>query len=152
MAINGSEPAEVTSGTPSAPLPLAAGDNRIEITVTSKDGLLKQTYEITIAKPAIIVQEGYAGYAGTADTQLSEGVGGQGNQYFNYNLGAQDKYEIGYYNQNVADRKYGLVRFDNLPVPAGAIVTEATLNLYYYGTRTGSSVTDPKTLYVHPAT
>ncbi|MFB9275595.1 DNRLRE domain-containing protein [Cohnella cellulosilytica] len=148
VAINGGPAIPVANGQPSEPLPLEIGDNVIVITVTANNGARVKTYQITVPKAAVAYQEGVDGYTGTADTQLSEGTGGSGTKYYQYNLGAQHGFEVGYYNQNVSDRKYGMVRFDQLPLPEGAIVSEASLNLHHYAQRSANRARD---LFVHKA-
>ncbi|NBD22250.1 DNRLRE domain-containing protein [Paenibacillus glycinis] len=147
LSVNGETPTQIASGQQSSSFPLEIGDNRIIVTV-SIGGTIMKTYDVTVPKAAVALQQGVDGYAGTADTQLSQGTGSTGNKYYQYNLGGQHGIEVGYYNQSASDQKYGLIRFDNLPIPEGAIVSEATLNLYHYAQR---STNRPFDIFAHRA-
>jgi hypothetical protein len=153
VSLNHGEAKPVTSGQPSNALQLEIGNNLITVQVTSPGAKVQRTYTIEVAKTAIILQEGVGGYVGTTDTQISKGTGGQGNKYYQYNFGAQHGIEVGYYNQSVMDEKYGLIRFDHLPIPEGATITSATLNLYHFGSRgsNGTIANTDKEIYVHQA-
>lgn len=153
VSLNHGEAKPVLNGQPSDALQLEIGNNLITVQVTSPGAKVQRTYTIEVAKAAIVLQEGVGGYVGTTDTQISKGTGGQGNKYYQYNFGAQHGIEVGYYNQNVMDEKYGLIRFDHLPIPEGATITSATLNLYHFGSRgsNGTIANTDKEIFVHQA-
>ncbi|MFC3791835.1 cadherin-like beta sandwich domain-containing protein [Paenibacillus sp. GCM10012307] len=148
ISVNGGQPVRAVSGQQSDSFPLEIGNNVIIVNISTNDGSYVKSYKINVPKAAFAFQEGIDGYTGTADTQLSKGTGGSGTKYYQYNLGAQYGFEVGYYNQTIDDEKYGLVRFDNLPIPEGAIISEASLNLYHYAQRSTARARD---VFAHQA-
>lgn len=149
ISVNGGQPVLAVSGQQSGSFPLEIGDNVIIVNVSTNDGSNVKSYKMIVPKAAFAFQEGIDGYTGTEDTQLSKGTGGSGTKYYQYNLGSQYGFEVGYYNQTIDDEKYGLVRFDNLPIPEGAIISEASLNLYHYNQRSTARARD---VFAHQAT
>lgn len=145
VSINGEKSFLVKSGESTPALGLEIGTNVIVVDVTS--GQTTHSYRITVPKRAVRFQQGVGGYRGVADTQILQAV-----KYVDYNLGAQHKYEVGYSGPWARDQKYVLIRFDDLDIPEEAIITEASVNLYFYGDRVSSGyeiVAPNKEVYMH---
>ncbi|QYR21492.1 cadherin-like beta sandwich domain-containing protein [Paenibacillus sp. sptzw28] len=104
------------------------------ITATTADGLTA-TSTVTVRAPAasdkpvtttqVVLQQGLNGYVGTDDTSVHEY-----NTYPDTNWGAYDRTYVGRVAAYVNDRKRALHKFDMSSIPANAIITSATLELY----------------------
>lgn len=145
VSINGDSPQQVDSGAATEPLTLEIGTNVIVVNVTAETETA--TYRVTVPKRAVRFQRGAGGYEGTVDAQLIQAV-----RYSSHNTGAQHKYEVGYSGPWARDQKYVLIRFEDLNIPADADITEATVNLWYYGDRASSGQVIrllEKEVYIH---
>lgn len=149
LSHNGGEPRLVQRGAGET-FSLEVGTNLFEATVTSADGHKKQTYLFKVNKSALYYQYGTNGYTDSADAHIIMGAG-----HTNSNTGANNAFEVGYYDQLVTDAKYGLVRFGSLSdLPANAIITDAKLHLYLSAVRgrNASTLVRDTTLEVHEIT
>ena len=148
VQINGEQPTVVNNATASPTLPLEIGNNVIIVSVASAHASQQsRAYRLTIPKRTVRFQEGAGAYSGTFDTQIAQAV-----KYVDHNMGAQHKFEVGYSGPWARDQKYAMIRFDNLPIPDDATITEATLNVWYFGDRLSSGYENKfpdKEVYMH---